>query len=53
MSDIEIMEKLSGLYKEKGNILGTIKVLNKSLSESKIRLKNITEEITELETELK
>ena len=43
------MEKLAALYKEKGNILDTICVLNKALSEAKTKLAKLNTEIDTLE----
>jgi hypothetical protein len=52
MNKNEEMGKLSDLYKERGNILETIRVLNKSLSDAKLRLQKNELEITDLETKL-
>lgn len=52
MNKNENLGKLSDLYKERGNILETIRVLNKSLSDAKLRLQKNELEITDLETKL-
>lgn len=52
MNKNEELGKLSDLYKERGNILETIRVLNKSLSDAKLRLQKNELEITDLETKL-
>jgi len=52
MNKNEKLGKLSDLYKERGNILETIRVLNKSLSDAKLRLQKNELEITDLETKL-
>ena len=52
MNKNEKLGKLSDLYKERGNILETIRVLNKSLSDAKLRLQKSELEITDLETKL-
>lgn len=52
MNKNEKLGKLSDLYKEKGNILETIRVLNKSLSDAKLRLQKNELEIIDLETKL-
>lgn len=52
MNKNEKLGKLSDLYKERGNILETIRVLNKSLSDAKFRLQNNALEIIDLETKL-
>ena len=52
MNKNEKLGKLSDLYKERGNILETIRVLNKSLSDAKLKLQKNELEITDLETKL-
>ena len=52
MNKNEKLGELSDLYKERGNILETIRVLNKSLSDAKLRLQKNELEITDLETKL-
>ena len=52
MNKNEKLGKLSDLYKERGNILETIRVLNKSLSDAKLRLQMNELEIIDLETKL-
>lgn len=52
MNKNEKLGKLSDLYKERGNILETIRVLNKSLSDAKFRLQENELEIIDLGTKL-
>lgn len=52
MNKNEKLGKLSDLYKERGNILETIRVLNKSLSDAKLRLQKNELEIIDLETKI-